>query len=327
MYNNAAIEHLLLETDAIYNWDYRVDNQVLRSLYEKGKRDQWNGSQDLDWSIPVDPENWETFPKTAVPIYGSDIWHKLNEKEQTNLSYEFTTWRISNFLHGEQGALLTTAQIVVAAPSMDAKFYGSTQVMDEGRHVEVFERYLREKVLRSYPINKDLKTLLDAILRDKRWDIKYLGMQIIIEGLALATIGLLRGIYHEPLLEKLLKYVMLDEARHVAFGVISIADFYKQLTEKERQEREDFAYEACVLMSERLLGQEVWERIGLPVNDCLNQMRTASLTVGFRQLLFSRVVPNLKRLGLLTDRIRSKYEKMGVLRFENDLNSEQELNN
>ncbi len=325
MYNNAAIEHLLFEADAIYNWSYGVDNQVLRSLYEKGKRDQWNGSQDLDWSLSVDPENWETFPKTAVPIYGSDVWHKLNEKEQTNLSYEFTSWRISNFLHGEQGALLTTAQIVVVAPSMDAKFYGATQVMDEGRHVEVFERYLREKVLRSYPINKDLKTLLDTILSDKRWDMKYLGMQIIVEGLALATIGVLRGIYQEPLLEKLLKYVMLDEARHVAFGVISVADFYKQLTEKERQEREDFAYEACVLMSERLLGQEVWERTGLPVKDCLSQMKTSSITIGFRQLLFSRVIPNLKRLGLITDRVRSKYEKMGVLRFENDPNSEQEL--
>src|ERR1051326_7185746 len=161
-----SIEHLLCNAEMVSNCNYQTEHELLRALYEKGKRDQWNGSRDLDWRIDVDPENWELFPDSSVPLYGSDVWARLNASERTRLRHEVTGWRLSNFLHGEQGALLTTAQIVVCAPQMDAKFYGATQVMDEGRHVEVYERYLKEKVGVTYPINESLKSLLDLLLTD-----------------------------------------------------------------------------------------------------------------------------------------------------------------
>src|SRR5205085_9426994 len=175
------------------------------------------------------------------------------------------------------------------------------------------------------PINDSLKSLLDLLLKDSRWDIKYLGMQIIIEGLALASIALLRHIYTEPLLQKLLKYVMVDEARHVAFGIISVADFYNDLSESERREREEFAYEACVLMRDRLTGFEIFEKLGLPMKECLDFATRSPLMMEFRQLLVSRVIPSLKKLGLLSDNIRPRYEALGVLRFENEISADEAI--
>ncbi|MBI4853750.1 MAG: ferritin-like domain-containing protein [Acidobacteria bacterium] len=320
-----ALDSLLSEMQVYYTWNYKSVSSSLNSLYEKGKKEQWNSSQALDWKLDVDPENLEKFPETSAILYGSDIWQRMNKKEQTECVYENTAWRLSNFLHGEQGALLSTAQLVVCVPFIEAKFYGATQVMDEGRHVEVFHRYLHEKVGTDYPVNKDLKALLDLILKDGRWDLKYLGMQIIIEGLALASIRVLRSIYKEPLLDNLLRLIMQDEARHVAFGLISLGDFYKQLSENERREREDFAYEACILMRDRLDGREMWEKLGLPVKECIEHNNNSIIMREFRQILFSHIIPNLKKLNLLSERIRPRYEEMGVLVFENNLSSEQEI--
>src|SRR5581483_7471360 len=171
--------------DTTYTWDYGVTRQELRNLYEKAKRDQWNAADQLAWSTPVDPEA-ELVPDFQIPVYGTH----------------------SQFMHGEQGALLATAQIVDATPSFDAKLYGATQVMDEGRHVEVYARYLREKLTRQYPVNRHLKQLLDLILGDARWDMKYLGMQIMVEGLAMAAFGYLHQVCQEPLLTELTRYVM-----------------------------------------------------------------------------------------------------------------------
>ena len=143
-------------------------------------------------------------------------------------------------------------------PWIDAKYYASTQVMDEARHVEVFAKYLQEKLTGHYPINAHLRMLLDDIIEDSRWDMTYLGMQIMVEGLALAVFGFMYQLTEEPLLKKLLRYVMSDEARHVAFGVLSLKEYYEGLTAAEIRERQEFAFEAAVRMRDRFLQQEVW---------------------------------------------------------------------
>ena len=170
-------------------------------------------------------------------------------------------------MHGEQGALLCTARIVETVPWIDAKYYAATQVMDEARHVEVFAKYLDEKLSGHYPINAHLGLLLDDILDDSRWDMTYLGMQIMVEGLALAAFGFMHQMTTEPLLKQLLRYVMSDEARHVAFGVLSLQEYYKELTDAEMKDRQEFTFEAAVRMRDRFLQQEVWERMGVPVKD------------------------------------------------------------
>ena len=170
----------------------------------------------------------------------------FGEKEWRQVAVEMQNSLLSQFMHGEQGALLCTARIVETVPWIDAKYYAATQVMDEARHVEVFARYLDEKLGSQYGINDNLKGILDDILADPRWDIAYLGMQIMVEGLALAAFGMMHQITTEPLLKKLLRYVMSDEARHVAFGVLSLQEFYKELTDAEMRERQEFAFDVAM---------------------------------------------------------------------------------
>ena len=166
-------------------------------------------------------------------LYANTPLAKWNDKEWLEFGIESRRWTLSQFLHGEQGALICTAKIVETVPWYDAKLYASTQVVDEARHVEVFARYLDEKLGGGYPINAHLGLLLDDIINDSRWDMTYLGMQIMVEGLALAAFGFLHATTNEPLLKKLLRYVMSDEARHVAFGVLSLQEVYAHMSDKE----------------------------------------------------------------------------------------------
>ena len=199
-----------------------------------------------------------------IDLTGTPL-EKWNEAEWLQFGVESQNWMLSQFMHGEQGALLCTAKIVETVPWIDAKYYAATQVMDEARHVEVFAKYLQDKLSGFYPINAHLKMLLDDIVNDSRWDMTYLGMQIMVEGLALAAFGFMHQLTTEPLLKQLLRYVMSDEARHVAFGVLSLKEYYAELTDAELKERQEFAFEAAVRMRDRFLQQEVWERMGVPV--------------------------------------------------------------
>ena len=319
--------------DAIFTWDYERSRVPLMKLYEKAKTSQWNGETDLDWSTPVDTEalvrsdemrpSRETFAMLGIDVTGTamDRW---NDDEWVHFTLERQNWMLSQFMHGEQGALVCTAKIVETVPWIDAKYYAATQVMDEARHVEVFAKYLDTKLDGHYPINHHLRMLLDDIIDDSRWDITYLGMQIMVEGLALASFGLLQQNTKDPLLQQLLRYVMSDEARHVAFGVISLKEYYEHLTEAELLERQEFAFEAAVRMRDRFLSQEVWERLGVPIKDALRVMRGDSSNETrnadpFQQLLFSKIVPNCKKLGLLDandEWLRKRFDTLGVLQFE-----------
>src|SRR5436190_5855133 len=251
-------ETLEAKLDVTYNWGYEKARQDLRDLYKKAQRSQWQPDLTLPWDTSVDLEKPQ-YPEELFPLFGSDIYARMTEKERGNVARELFSWVTSQFMHGEQGALMAAAQLVVCVPDTDSKYYASTQVFDEGRHVEVYDRYLHEKIGFSYPISPYLKQLLDLILKDGRWDMKLLGMQIMVEGLALAAFGMIRQNAKEPLLKKLTHYVMLDEARHVAYGVLSLRDYYGDMKESERMEREDFVYESAVLMRNRFLYEQVWD--------------------------------------------------------------------
>jgi hypothetical protein len=312
--------------DAIFTWDYDRSRAPLVKLYEKAKTSQWNVTTDLDWSIDVDQEQVvlanmsqdASFFSQDIDLSGTPF-AKWSDKEWIELGIQSQNWTLSQFMHGEQGALLCTARIVETVPWIDAKYYAATQVMDEARHVEVFAKYLDEKLSGHYPINAHLGLLLDDILADSRWDMTYLGMQIMVEGLALAAFGFMHQMTTEPLLKQLLRYVMSDEARHVAFGVLSLQEYYKELTDAEMQDRVEFAFEAAVRMRDRFLQQEVWERMGVPVKDALSLVMADEGRKLFQNILFSKIVPNCKKLGLL-DRngawLRTKFTELGVIQFE-----------
>ncbi|MEB2345101.1 MAG: ferritin-like domain-containing protein [Deltaproteobacteria bacterium] len=315
------IEHLRVPQTLAYNWEYDATRTRLMRLYENAKRDQWNSSTRLDWSLDVDPEKG-LVPDPGIAIWGTPLWDKLTEKEKAKLRHEAITWQLCQFLHGEQGALLVTAQIVDAVPWYEAKQYAATQVMDEARHVEVYRRFVQEKLQHEYPVNPALKSLLDQVLSDSRWDIKFLGMQIVVEGLALAAFGTIRDTATNPLLRDLTAAVMEDESRHVAFGVLSLREYCRELPEKDRFEREDFVYEACVLMRDRITNREVWEAMGLDPDECIALADGSELARQFRYRLFSKIVPNVKSLGLLSDRQRARFEALGILAYESNSTSD-----
>lgn len=299
-----------------YNWDYSSADGRIRKLYRLGKELNWNADMDLDWS--------QTFPKSENPMdqsfnpfIGWKTFDAMTEADQLRFSWHNLAWTLAQFMHGEQGALLVASQLASCAPTYDAKLYAASQTFDEARHVEVFTKYLQEKVGILYPVNEHLKSLLDKVLTDARWDLKFIGMQIIIEGLALAAFNTLKMMVKDPLLQKLIMLVIRDEARHVTFGVNYLEQFVSTLSDEEKEQRAQFAYEACVVMRERLIAVDVFERFGWDVESARERVLESHIMQQFRNLLFTRIVPNLKRIGLLTDTIRPKFEALGILQFEN----------
>ncbi len=309
------LETILTSFDTSYAWNYGSVKEGLRDLYEKAKREQWNATTELAWQTPVDPEG-EIIPQLVNPLADYAPYRKLDERERARLRHAQISLQLSQFLHGEQGALIVASQLVGGVPWIDAKYYAGTQTMDEARHVEVFSRYLREKLEWEWPINESLKELLDATIQDARWDFKYLGMQIIIEGLAMAAFGNLFQVTREPLLKELIRYVMKDEARHVAFGVVSLDHFYTEMPENERRDREDFIVYACELMRNRLVGFQIADAMGWNRNEVREVVLNSPVGNAFRRMLFARVVPNLKRLGLISPRVRRAFEELGIIEFE-----------
>ena len=299
----------------VFNWEYDEGRDRMLGLYEKGKAKQWNASDRLDWSHDVDPDNPLGAHDENISIYGSPLWNRLGPERRAEIRRHLGAWSYSQFMHGEQGALICAAKIVQTVPDVDSKFYAATQVMDEARHVETYARFLHEKLGLAYPINPPLLSLLSDVITDSRWDVTYLGMQVLIEGLALAAFSMQRDHTDDPLAKAINAYVMQDEARHVAFGRIALREYYPQLTDAERAEREEFAVEACYLMRDRFLSIEVWETLGLPVDECVQMVQASERMKLFRTRLFTRIVPTIKDIGLWGPRIRKAYADMGVMAY------------
>jgi hypothetical protein len=325
---SGAFEEVRSTLDAVFDWEYALRKQNLLALYEKGKAQNWNATE-LDWSTEVDMARIMRERTAGAGGLVNQLLNPprpLSPDENVGLQLHMNAFMLSQFLHGEQGALLATAKIVETVPWAEAKFYAASQVLDEARHVEVYHRYLTEKLGLSYGVHPSLQSLLDDILRDPRWDLTFLGMQILVEGLALAAFGLLRMMMTgEKLIQDITSRIMADESRHVAFGVIALDNVYaKEMSAGELREREDFVIEASVLLRERLMMQPVFERLGWDVPTWIEWAQRTPFMIGFRQMTFAKIVPNLKRLGLLTPRVREAYAKLDLLRFENEKDSVEE---
>ena len=307
-----------------YNWDYRVADDRIQRLYELGKTLNWNGSLDVHWDqtpdwheqTPVKPEFIDEFLANA-DWNGYPPFDAFSTERKLALFKHDNAWSLSQFLHGEQGALLVASQLASCAPSFNAKLYAASQTFDEARHVEVFNRYLQTKLGLSYPVNQGLKSLLDKILTDEKWDLKFIGMQIVLEGLALAAFHIAMNDTDDPVLKELLYLVIRDEARHVTFGVNYLEEFVATLSEEEKEDRAQFAYEACIVSRDRLIPTDVYRHFGWDVEETRQVLVERGLNADFLNMLYARIIPNLSRIGLLTDQIRPKFEEMGVLDFEN----------
>ena len=302
-------------TDVCFTWEYDDNRAGLLQLYAKGKQQQWDAAERIDWSQDLDPENPMLLDDRVVHIHGSDLWNRMTEKERRQVRHHLQASQISQFMHGEQGALIATSKIVQTVPNLDAKFYAATQVMDEARHVEAYSRLLHEKFELAYPITPGLRALLETGLSDNRWDMTYLTMQILIEGLALAAFQRIRDQSKNPLAAAVNAYVMQDEARHVAFGRLALRDYYPQLSDAERNEREEFVVDACWHMRDRFNQLEVWQRLGLLADECLRLVEESEAMKVFRSRIFSRIVPTVKDIGLWGPQVQEAFAAMGAIEF------------
>lgn len=299
-----------------FTWDYDARATELLQLYAKGKQQQWDADTRIDWSLEVDPDDPMQMDESVLPLYGTELWGKLSGRQRSDLRYHSQVFNLSQFLHGEQGALLCAARIVKDAPQLESKFYAATQVMDEARHVEAYRRLLTEKFRFAYPISKPLRTLLEQALNDPRWDFTYLGMQVLIEGLALVAFQRIRDYSKNPLCQAVNAYVMQDEARHVAFGRLALRAYYPQLTEAERREREEFVIEGSYHLRDRFNSPEMWEQLGYSPKDVLPVIDAAEGQVRFRKRLFSRIVPTVRDIGLWSEKVRQAYTDLGGIQYE-----------
>jgi hypothetical protein len=314
--------------DSIFHWDYDVQFPMLDRLYENAKRDQWNATTQLDWNKPIERE---VLDMTQLPMFQTELYRSLSADKKEELARKFAAWRLSQFLHGEQGALMVCGQLVDAVPDLDSKMCAAAQVMDEARHVEVFRKYI-QKLDKIYPIDPTLARLLTGIMEQDRWESKYVGMQLIAEGLAIAAFRFMQHESKDQLMKDMLEYVIKDESRHVGFGVLALRDGIKKLSSKERIELEDFCFTACDMMVTKvengvardgfLSGMSVFGEVGISPSDLEEEMKRnpawaqaeADMDKKFNSFLFvDTIVPNLKHLGLMNERTEPRYRDLGVL--------------
>jgi P-aminobenzoate N-oxygenase AurF len=296
-----------------YVWDYRAADRVLQRLYSLGKSLSWDAQTTIHWDQPLMREGSPYLPSSLNPYAGWEPYEALTDADKLHFAWHQYAWMLSQFLHGEQGALLVAAQLVACAPTHDAKLFASSQTFDEARHVEAFARYLRERVRILYPINVRLKALLDQVMCDPRWDQKLIGMQMVIEALALAALPVQRQLVADPVLHELLDYVLRDEGRHVAFGVVYLEQLVGELSAEEREKRAMFAFKACRVMRDRIVPTDVFRHFGLDVAEGQRRYLDAGEMDRFRSLLFTRIMPNLNKIGLITERVAPLYAQLGLL--------------
>jgi hypothetical protein len=318
-------ESVRAAANAIYNWNYEPEIDQLRTLYANALDRQWIAMRDLDWDAEIDEEAFaRTFSVGGLPITRTRFWQTLSPEVQWNVARRSAALMLSTFLHGEQGALITASQLVAAVPHMDGKFYASTQTMDEARHVEVFAAYVR-KLDEVHPITPGLRKILDAILTAENWMLKAVGMNIVLEGLALYSFRDMRNQAEEPLLKKLLTYVARDEARHTGYGIKYLSAMVPTLSDAEKTEVEDFAFEAARQLIDQRTGNsmrasmlEVWADAGIDPHEALPRIleEREVLAEAMRQRGASMgpvhgfVVPTLASIGLYSDRIRGHFREM-----------------
>jgi hypothetical protein len=315
---SAAGRRVSYQLETLWDYDYVPTHQELESLYETAKKHQWNGSTAIDWSRPVGQEG--PVLNVHVAFAGTDFFTRLTDEERKEVEIRVSAWRLSQFLHGEQGALLVCGQLVNTIPELDAKLYASTQVVDEGRHVEVFERYVK-RLHGIYPVDPLLKALIDEILASPLWELKLLGMQMIVEGLAIAAFNVMRRQTGDPTLSAVLDYVLQDEGRHVNFGYFALRRTIPTLEPGRRALLEDFAFRACDAMYGRdehtgfRSVRQVWNEMGWDGDTIWRDtVANSQTTKAFNRMLFTEVlIPRLQRLDLISSRVAPRYRAIGLL--------------
>ena len=308
--------------DTVFELDYTVRAEDMRSLYEKAKRDQWNAARDIAWSTPG-TDDGRVLADELIDIHGSPMWDRLSEADRVELNRRITAWRLSVLLYGEQGAMLACSQMVNIVTGADEKFFQATQVMDEARHNEVLERYIETRLGGlHYPMPENERFLFDAILTDPRWYIKTIALQLVAETFAVSMFRMMGQAATDPVLREVCGRILQDESRHMGFGMLALPAIVRDATAAERQEMEDFT---CLALEKVLTGffpREAYEDVGFSraqIDEVRTYRRDAAARNDyavyrkfFRRDMHASMVANLVRIGLLTDRVRPRLAELGI---------------
>jgi hypothetical protein len=313
------VEEIVTSLKTLWRFDYEPKVKALRDLYEVAKKEQWNAASDIPWKLEIDPHG-DILARRQDPSRELDVVRALPEEKRTALAIHNAAWILSQFLHGEQGALLCCGQLVEAVPDIDGKLYAATQVVDEARHVEVFHRYI-QRLDRVYPIDPALQKVLNAILEADMWQMKCVGMQVIVEGLAMGAFKIMKEESTDPLLKSIVELTARDEARHVSYGLIYMKDELPRMPDPERERVEDFAYSAVELLSGRKPGTglgsqfEVMREVGIDpaaaFAEILVKIRDQEFAAKQPDAFRDYVMPQLVRLGIITERTAPRYRELG----------------
>jgi hypothetical protein len=305
---------------SVFRDHYALDAVRLESLYSKSKRHQWNAELDVDWNR-YEPEA-DVLDRSRDFLGRLRCVRELPEDVQQRMFREAAVFTLSQILHGEQAALMVCGQLVHMVPDLDGKFAAAVQVMDEARHVEVFARYL-DKIGHRYPIDPDLQAIVSQLLAETDWEAKCVGMQVILESIALGFFRSGTEMAREPVLASFIGRVHEDAARHVAYGVLSLEERIPNLPTESLAKLQDLAYETVLRMGGRggrpsfTTQFRALARAGVDAGTFLPKLLAevsdpAGLDLdGMTDPLTATVLPNLMRVGLVAERHRLGYLAQG----------------
>ena len=308
--------------DTRFEHAYPVEAPDLRSLYEKAKRDQWNVSRDIDWTQPFDIEQG-VLADEMMDIYGTPFWDKLSDAQRVECNQRVSRWRLSTLVQGEHGAMLLCSQLVDTVHGQDAKLFQATQVLDEARHNEVLQRYLDLRLEGElYPLGGNVKEIFDTLLATSSWYLKTIGLQLVAETFAVSLFRMLAESSKDAVLRQVCRRILQDEARHMGFAMLSLPSLISQATEAEHREMEDFAVWALQRTLGGLFPLAAYEEMGFGKSDIdeIKRFRRERAAGGdetafrkyFRRDLHGGLVRNLRKVGLLSERITPSLESFGI---------------
>ncbi|MDF3080245.1 ferritin-like domain-containing protein [Burkholderia sola] len=304
-----------MPVDALMSNDYALREEALNRLYEKAKAAQWDVATDVDWRHDLNPANPLGMPDPTLLIYGTELWGKLADADKREVRHHAQGWLLSQILHGEQAALICASKLASAENGLSARLCAAAQMMDEARHVEAYAKLVNEKLDVSYPMSRSLKGLLHDTITSSALDMTNLGMQVLVEGIALSIFQSVVAYSTDPFIKDLFLRIQRDEARHFAVGRITLCRVYAEMSSHELREREEFICEGAAVLYEHLCADDIWEPMGLSKRECSAMVRESPVSSSIRRSIFRRLVPTIREMGLLTPTVQATFEKLDVLDY------------
>lgn len=311
----APVHAFASQMDALLNESHGLSDLGIVGLYEKAKSMQWDAARDLDWSGEPSPDNPLAMPDATVAIHGSSLWRSMDERTRAQVRHDVQSWNVSQILYGEQAALICASRLAQGEPALEMKLAASSQVIDEARHIEAYARLMRTRFSSSYAISPSLRTLFGDIVSESRLDFSCLGMQILVEGMALSMFQNMRAYSADPLFRTMLTLILRDEARHFAIGKLSLARSCGELDAHQRAQREEFICEAALRLNEHLCANEVWASVGLTRAQRQALVVESHVSLNLRRSIFRRLVPTVRDLGLLGAHARRVFAELDMLEY------------